>query len=311
MPINYVPLNPAPPPPLTAAQKAHMARILDILEAEEAEEEARAAREAEEMRKRKIETRKETAKKDLERLRKAKEMQKKMGKALIRNVEEAREREMKAKEEQEKEYERADKERMETKGKGPKKKVSFADLPVICPEPPQEKGIEPWGDVVPARLKPAHAMTVGKQTMKLQVVERLQTAAVSSSRPRSISPPPPTRSEVDSDDESNPPSPASADSDGGEPIVRVAQVGYGAPVQPPPSEDEEDGIPEDEVLEDEFDFDTAQHQREIALEYYKKRSDIGAEAARAMSAHTHEAVGSIDEPHDEWDQPVSTHLFKP
>ena len=38
IPIDDLPLNPDPPPPLTAAQKAHMERILDILEAEEAED---------------------------------------------------------------------------------------------------------------------------------------------------------------------------------------------------------------------------------------------------------------------------------
>lgn len=48
------------------------------------------------------------------------------------------------------------------------------------------------------------------------------------------------------------------------------------------------------LLEEEFDWDSAQHQREVALEYYKKRHVIGAEAARAMTSHTHDD--------EEWNQ---------
>jgi hypothetical protein len=50
------------------------------------------------------------------------------------------------------------------------------------------------------------------------------------------------------------------------------------------SDDESD----DGLLEEEFDWDSAQHHREIALEYYKKRHAIGAEAAQAMASHTHD-----------------------
>lgn len=299
-----------------------MERILDILEAEEAAEEARASLEAEQARKREIEARKENAKKDLERLKKAKEMQRKMGKALIRNVEEARERERKEKEEREREDEKAEKERKEGRPQGPKKKVSFAEMPTVhikSPDTPQgteshapqDGSSDIWGDGYPARLKPAHAVTIGKQTMKLQVVERFPSATASSSRPRSVSPPPPSRpvNEADSDDESVPSSPIPADSDDGEPIVQNSNADHDAPIQPPSSGDEDDDLPEDEVLDDEFDFDTAQHQREIALEYYKKRSTIGEDTARALSAHTHEAVGPNGEPVDEWDQPVSLPFY--
>lgn len=291
-----------------------------MLEAEEAAEEARASQEAEQARKRDIEARKEKAKKELERLKKAKEMQRKMGKALIRNVEEARERERKEKEEQDREDEKAERERKEGRPQGPKKKVSFAEMPTVhvkSPDTPQgtesyapAEGLSNgWGDVHPARLKPAHAVTVGKQTMKLQVVERFPSATASSSRPRSVSPPPPSRpaTQADSDDESVPSSPLAVESDEGVPNVQYAHPDHDAPIQSPSSGDEDDDLPEDEVLDDEFDFDSAQHQREIALEYYKKRSTIGEDAARALSAHTHEAVGPNGET-DEWDQPVSLPL---
>ncbi|KAG1820531.1 uncharacterized protein BJ212DRAFT_1340637, partial [Suillus subaureus] len=50
------------------------------------------------------------------------------------------------------------------------------------------------------------------------------------------------------------------------------------------SDDESD----EGLLEEEFDWDSAQHHREVALEYYKKRHVIGVEAARAMTSHTHD-----------------------
>jgi hypothetical protein len=66
------------------------------------------------------------------------------------------------------------------------------------------------------------------------------------------------------------------------------------------SDDESD----EGLLEEEFDWDSAQHHREVALEYYKKRHAIGAEAARAMTSHTHDG--------EEWNQSVSiSHLVQP
>ncbi|KAH8984026.1 hypothetical protein EDB92DRAFT_2117262 [Lactarius akahatsu] len=102
-----------------------------------------------------------------------------------------------------------------------------------------------------------------KLPMRPDVVERFPTRPIGAS-----SPPPPN---ADSDDESNPPSPVPVDSDEGDEL------------QPP--------------LKDEFDIDAVQHQREIALAYFEKRNKIGADAARALSAHSHEPN---DE--DEWDQ---------
>lgn len=51
----------------------------------------------------------------------------------------------------------------------------------------------------------------------------------------------------------------------------------------PPASDS-DGAQE---LEEGTDFDYAQHQREIALEYHEKRSKIGLDVATAMTSHDH------------------------
>ena len=48
-----------------------------------------------------------------------------------------------------------------------------------------------------------------------------------------------------------------------------------------------------------------QHQREIALAYFEKRNTIGADAARAMSAHSHD----LDDDDDDWEQEASRPLF--
>jgi hypothetical protein len=105
------------------------------------------------------------------------------------------------------------------------------------------------------------------QPMKFQVVERTSTKpAVASLNP--------SHPEGDSDDDSIDGLPDSHDGD-------------------------EDGeVEEDPVLQDETDFDDAQHQREIALAYYEKRATVGQDTARAMAAHSHEPI------ENEWDQPV-------
>ena len=77
-----------------------------------------------------------------------------------------------------------------------------------------------------------------------------------------------------------------------------------APFSPQRFSDEEDGnsdqddAEQDLDSEDEIDFDTAQHQREIFLEYNRLRGTIGADVVKVMSSHTHQ------EGEDEWDQPV-------
>lgn len=60
------------------------------------------------------------------------------------------------------------------------------------------------------------------------------------------------------------------------------------------SSSSDDDESHEDPLEEQLDWDSAQHHREVALEYYKKRRIIGAEAARAMTSHTHDD--------EEWNQ---------
>ncbi|KAG2077965.1 hypothetical protein BDR04DRAFT_1087653 [Suillus decipiens] len=54
----------------------------------------------------------------------------------------------------------------------------------------------------------------------------------------------------------------------------------------------------EDPLEEQLDWDSTQHHREVTLEYYKKRRIIGAEAARASrTSHTHDD--------EEWNQAIS------
>jgi len=148
---------------------------------------------------------------------------------------------------------------------------------------PQARANADWGDVALGRLRPAT-----KQPMKYQIVERYPG--------RAAVPP------DDSDDESDCTVPV-PESDEEEHRRLYSPL---APDTSASEDDDDDEPPEDPVLEDEYDFDTAQHHREIALEYYEKRDTIGKNAARAMSAHAHERLGN-----DDWDQPVSasSHVF--
>ncbi|KAH9070957.1 hypothetical protein EDB83DRAFT_2365537 [Lactarius deliciosus] len=255
------------PPAQRARNKAQMNRLLDMLEEEERLEEERSEARDRRQRREELEQRKANAKAELERLKSLKDMQKKMGKALLRNMADARE-----KEEQEAALRvKEDLELEETRrSRKPRKSVSWAELPKS--EKPSAGFDE--DDTWEAGPSP-------KQPMRPDVVERFPTRPISAS-----SPPPPT---ADSDDESNPPSPVPVDSDEGDEL------------QPPLSDDtgdgDEDEPAEGHASEDEFDIDAVQHQREIALAYFEKRNKIGADAARALSAHSHEPNDD-----DEWDQ---------
>ncbi|TFY61842.1 hypothetical protein EVG20_g6904 [Dentipellis fragilis] len=291
-PISDIPVLEEPPLiPIRSSQdkarrRTEMERVLDLLEEEEAKEQERNEQLEQQRMREEYEKRKDNARKELERLKSAKDMQKKMGKALLKNLTDAREREEKAKEDQL----RQDLEmEAEKKSKKPKKKVSFAQLPTgnegessktPLSGPSSKVGAKAeWGDVVPAKLRAPE----NRPTMKIEVVERFP------SKPKSkaiMSPPPPDR---DSDDESVPGSPVPADSDEGD-IIMSDHGSFDS------EEEDEPESPDDPVIDEEFDFDTTRHHREIALEYFKKRDSIGIDAARAMSAHSHE-------PMDEWDQP--------
>ncbi|KAI0261378.1 hypothetical protein BC834DRAFT_1028256 [Gloeopeniophorella convolvens] len=277
------------PPALRERNRERMDHILDLLEEEERVEEERLEARERQQRQEELEQRKENVRAELERIKAAKEMQKRMGKALLKNMAEVRDREEKDKEQQEQEDLRRESER---KSRKPRKSVSWAELPKSdrAPTSPHE------GDS-PTENVPGSS---DRQTMKYNIVERFPS--------RSGAPPSLPLPEGDSDDESNPPSPAPTDSDEGEATHsdRAESPGLGYV----PSDDEDEDEPAEEPLSDaDFDIDATQHQREIALAYFEKRNAIGADAARAMSAHSHELAGE-----DEWDQeevPLEATLSRP
>lgn len=287
-PINLLveedPIVPLASLPLTERERRRRERdrLLDLLEEEETREQARVEEVELEERREALQRRKDSAKGDLEKLKAAKEMQKKMGKALLRNMAEARERAEKTQKEV------LDKDHQIEEGRRTlktKKSVSFVDLPEESGSKDtskiRKKEVEmDWGDVTPARLRPTNRPSLvtkaqmEKHPMKMDVVERTHTNK------------PPIEEGADggdSDDDSAPPaSPLAADSDEGD-IIHSDQD----------DTDSEGHV----VLEEEFDMDYARHQREIALEYHKKRATIGEDTLEAMASHTHP-----DE--DDWDQPV-------
>lgn len=237
-----------------------------------------------------MEKRKAAAQEEMDKLKKAKELQKKMGKALMRNV-------LQSREEQEKE--KADQEELDRRAAlakpiKPRKSVTFAEEgpEIVDGVGKREKGkTMDWGDVAPGTLRKASDATNGfaeRQTMKLNVVERPLTSL------RSPGPPP-----RDSDDESEPETATTQDSEDEE-NLRDMFSRYRMQSPPPPSIDSEDeSLADEEPSEwNDEDFDTARHQREVALAYYEKRKTIGAEVSNAMRAHTHEHDGNG------WDQPV-------
>ena len=272
------------PPAERARNRAQMGRILDMLEEEERTEEERNRARDRGQRQEELERRKANAKAELERLKAAKEIQKKMGKALLKNMADAREKEEEEKARQEKE----DLEREEARrSRKPRKSVSWAELPK------QDKSS--------ARSDEDATGPLGKSPMQPDVVERFPA------RPGASSPPPPVPM-GDSDDESDPPSPDPSDSDPGE-GEGISTDGFPSPLAEhalSEGSEDEDGHLCDQGSEDGFDIDAMQHQREIALAYFEKRNTIGADAARAMSAHSHDIGGE-----DEWDREASSHFDFP
>jgi hypothetical protein len=274
---GFVPMYQLPPAE-KVRNRAQIGRILDMLEEEERIEEERHQARDREQRREELEQRRGNAKAELERVKTAKEMQKKMGKALLKNMADARE-----KDEQEKaRQEREDMEREEARrSRKPRKCVSWAELPKL------ERSDD---DAAVPNLP-------GKLPMRTYVVERFPARSGASS-------PPPPIPVGDSDDESESPSSVPSDSDTPSGII---SDGIPFPTEHDQSDGSED---EDEPLEshgseDGFDIDSIQHQREIALAYFEKRNTIGADAARAMSAHSHD----LDGDENDWEQEVSRPLF--
>lgn len=231
-----------------------------MLAQEEREELAQHRRRAIEHNQETLRQRKEETEKEAKRVQEARAVRKKMGKAFVQSLEASKD---------DSEKKRTDPEEFppvsgaETK-KGEKKKVTFAENQEE--ELPLPKKEQNWGDISLARLKyksriPSMTNALAdKLPMKMNVVERVpgghapivtQTAPI-----------------CDSDDESEPPSsPAS------EPEDKVEE--------PPDAESDSESI--NEPIK-EIDFFNAQHQREVALEYYRQRSKIGAATAEVLQS---------------------------
>ena len=253
------------PPDERERRQREREHILDLLEEEERLQQLQEEKDAEEKRKEAIRKRKESAKADLEQLKARRELQKKMGQALVCHAKRTGENRQ--------------------NGDAPlkprvtspvtKKTVSFADTPAVeIDERSRQASIRQpdWGDVTPGRLRAQSRIPLvstaeaQKYPMKTHVVERRPTAT----------PATPFHNDADSDDES-------------------PSTEYLSPHTEHDSSDGEDrpsscdtDLSDDEPLEERFDYDAAQHYREISLEYRKKRHAIGAETTRAMTAHTHD-----------------------
>ena len=262
-PVTVEPLIPVHALPLSTQEKLRQKRdrILDFLENEERQEETaerqREAAELEEL----SQKRREAAEKDKDRLKEARDLQKKMGRALLQNIGKAKEKERQEQEEQRIRDEEAAKQRSPSIKKKTVAFVESAEHIDQEPEPESATSVE-WGDITPGRLRPTKRPTLMSQAlldrhpMKLSVVER-----VPGGQPTTANPPPLAQKAPDSDDDSEPDSVPSSDTEA----------------------EEEPTLEADEV-----DLDFAQHQREIALEYLAKRNTIGQDAAAAMMNHSHD-----------------------
>ncbi|TCD66007.1 glycosylphosphatidylinositol anchor biosynthesis [Steccherinum ochraceum] len=253
-----------------ARRKAEHERILDLLEKEERLEAEREENSERERFREDLERRKQAAGVEMDSLKRAKELQKKMGKALVRNVVESRD---KKEQETARELQDAEAARTAEKPLKSKKSVTFAE------EIADEDSTPDWGDVIPAQLDKGR-MRRTNQPMKMDVVERLPAASLRSPPPRTSAP------EPDSDDESVPETSPGDELDD----LEALQSDGG----------ESNGFLDDEDPQsdwDEDEFDSARHQREVALAYYEKRKTVSAQVASAMRSHSHE------EGEHEWDQP--------
>ena len=260
--VTVEPLIPLASLPPTAQERLRERRnrILDLLEEEESRAEKTEKQRELENEEENLRKRKEEAAREKDKIREARELQKKMGRALLQNMGKAREKEEKEREAQRLLDEEADRRRSPSIKK---KTVAFAEAVDQVKNAEADPVQEGWGDVIPARLGHNNRPTLMSQNlldnlpMKSSVVERIPGGR--RSFPKS---PRPTQQTFDSDDESEP----EADS----------------------GPETEAGLDDEPVLEqDEVDFDLAQHQREIAMEYFKKRSTLGGEAAAAMMNHSH------------------------
>jgi hypothetical protein len=236
-------------------------RILDLLEEEERQERLRDKEMEREQMEEDIRKRQVSVKFEIEKLKAAKEMQKKMGKALLKAMEKDRSNEGNA-------LDTASAQGV--KKAPPKKTVTFADD-------------EDNGDVSLAKLGPSNQNTLinkakmEKHQVLRDVVERLPPGA--DSRESYVDP-------GDSDDDTDPHS----DPDDGNAILPNCDSEDGS------SNSTDDHESDSHMPEEEYDLDDAHHQREIALEYYKKRETVGGDISEALASHI--------EAQNNWDQPV-------
>lgn len=239
-----------------ARRKREQERIFDLLEEEERLEQARIDA-AESMERKERLEKKNTAHASLDSMRAQKEMQRKMGKALLNTL--------------------GDDKSTSTKLTEPPRAVipaSISSKKVSFAEDPSESEDTYTGDastISLARLqkfdRPNLISQLSKNTpMKAEVVER----GIRGSQPIA-----PNIVEEDSDDES-------VQSEVSETGMHHADDSSRSSEANQDSEDE-DGVHGAPQLEDEeYDIDTAQHNREIALAYYAKRETVGATTREAI-----------------------------
>ncbi|GAW06883.1 hypothetical protein F5879DRAFT_947488 [Lentinula edodes] len=277
-------------------RKRERERILDLLEAEEVlEQRSEREKEAQERREA-LDRKRDDGKTERQRLLELKETHQKMGKALLRSVI-SKDDDTKKAEIQPSSFSPASSSAVKETAATPnikKKSVSFAseDPTKVEPSEPSSKtstDIADWGDVSKGRLRPNPKPLVAdvytrqsEQLMKLQVVERAPGDGSTSFQSISLAEnKQPSTSKIqildssagDSDDESDMDSNTLSDDDN---VPQNSDTEHS---------DAESGSLD---LDEETDWDFAQHQREIALEYHQKRGKIGKETATALTSHTHE-----------------------
>ncbi|KAF9500564.1 hypothetical protein BDN71DRAFT_1440673 [Pleurotus eryngii] len=234
-----------------ARRKCEQERIFDLLEEEERLEQAIIDADESLERKERME-KKGAAKTSLDSMRAQKEMQRKMGKALLNTL-------------------GGDKSTKPTEPPKPAVVASTSSKKVSFAEDPTTEGTAGDSSTISlARLqkldRPSLISQLSKNTpMKAEVVER----GIRGSQPLA-----PSIAEEDSDDESVQSGVSETGMHHQDDSFRSSEV--------EDSEDDDDahGAP---LLEDEeYDIDTAQHNREIALAYYAKRETVGAVAREAL-----------------------------
>lgn len=256
---DLVPLHVLPPSE-RERRRRECDRIFDILEEEERKQQLREELGETERRKEEMRRRKEAARMEYEHLKQAKELQKKMGRALVGSTSGSS---------------KTDVDSPRQTASGSKKSVTFAETvasDMIATE--RQPSQVDFGDITAGRLRSSHrippvsAARADKHVMKVQVVER---------RGENTSGPTLERL-ADSDDESPTLSEHPSSQRCATELRNIKQLD---PSTDDTSSDEAQSA--EETLDENFDWDSAQHQREVALEYFAKRHVIGTEAVRALA----------------------------